>query len=148
MTQTEPTDRPLKPALLRGARLKCPACGTGPLMKSYLKTRDHCAVCGEDLHHHRADDGPAYMTILVSGHILAPLLLFVFTTFRPDPVVMAAGFVTGFVILALFMLPRFKGMFVAIQWAKRMHGFGEQTRHDAASPKAGPSGQALPDPTI
>jgi len=28
------------------------------------------------------------------------------------------------VALALFLLPRMKGMFVALQWAKRMHGFG------------------------
>jgi uncharacterized protein (DUF983 family) len=116
-------DRPLKPALKRGARLKCPNCGTGPLMRSYLKTRDHCAVCGEEFHHHRADDGPAYVTILVSGHILAPMILYVFTTFRPDPLVMAVMFSLGFTALALFLLPRFKGMFVAIQWAKRMHGF-------------------------
>ncbi len=93
-------------------------------MRSYLKTRDSCAVCGEELHHHRADDGPAYATILVSGHILAPLILWVYATFRPDPLVMAIGLSGVFVALALFLLPRFKGMFVAVQWAKRMHGFG------------------------
>ena len=92
-------------------------------MRSYLKTRDHCSVCDEELHHHRADDGPAYLTILVSGHILAPLLLYVFATFRPDPLVLAVTFSVGFTALALYLLPRFKGVFVAIQWAKRMHGF-------------------------
>ena len=124
MDATIKADRPVKPALLRGWRMKCPNCGTGPMMRAYLKTRDHCAVCGEDLHHHRADDGPAYVTILVSGHILAPLILYVFTTFRPDPLAMAVVFCVGFTALALYLLPRFKGMFVALQWAKRMHGFG------------------------
>jgi uncharacterized protein (DUF983 family) len=123
-TQTTPQDRPVRPAMLRGIRLKCPSCGTGPLMRSYLKTRDTCAVCGEELYHHRADDGPAYMTIMVSGHILAPMIFYVFYTFRPDPLVMAVLLSTGFTVLALFLLPRFKGMFVAVQWAKRMHGFG------------------------
>lgn len=144
MTSSASTDRPLKPAILRGVRLKCPNCGAGPLMKSYLKTRDSCAVCNEELFHHRADDGPAYMTILVAGHILAPMLLVVFTIFRPDPLLMAIGFIAVFVTLALFLLPRFKGMFVAIQWAKRMHGFHpNRTRGQTGS-----TGQVLPDPTI
>jgi uncharacterized protein (DUF983 family) len=26
--------------------------------------------------------------------------------------------------LSLFLLPRLKGMVVAMQWARRMHGFG------------------------
>ncbi len=38
---------------------------------------------------------------------------------------MALGFSVVFLALALFLLPRVKGMFVAIQWAKRMHGFGK-----------------------
>ncbi len=71
-----PEDRPLKPALLRGWRRRCPNCGAGPMLRGYLKVRDSCPVCGEELHHHRADDGPAYLTILIVGHLLAPLLLF------------------------------------------------------------------------
>ena len=125
--QPLPADRPLRPAILRGLRLKCPRCGSGPLMRGYLKTRDHCPVCGPDLSGHRADDGPAYMTILVCGHVLAPLILWVFLAFHPSPLVMAASFGLGFTALALFLLPRFKGMFVGIQWAKRMHGFAEDS---------------------
>jgi uncharacterized protein (DUF983 family) len=30
----------------------------------------------------------------------------------------------GTVAMSLFLLPRLKGALVAIQWAKRMHGFG------------------------
>jgi uncharacterized protein (DUF983 family) len=115
--------RPMKPAILRGLRLKCPSCGSGPLMRNYLKTRDHCSVCREELHHHQADDGPAYLTILVCGHLMAPLILLVFTELRPDPLVLAVVFTLGFTSLALYLLPRFKGLFVAVQWAKRMHGF-------------------------
>ncbi|MDQ7079989.1 MAG: DUF983 domain-containing protein [Paracoccaceae bacterium] len=127
-----PPERPVKPAVMRGLRLKCPNCGSGPLMRGYLKVRDHCAVCGEELHHHRADDGPAYLTILVTGHIIAPLIFWVFATFRPDPLIMAMGFTIGFVSVALFLLPRFKGMFVALQWAKRMHGFGQDDPQDGS----------------
>ncbi|WP_374644868.1 DUF983 domain-containing protein [Tabrizicola sp.] len=117
-------DRLVKPALWRGWRRRCPNCGAGPMMRGYLKVRDACPVCSEALHHQRADDGPAYMTILIVGHLLAPLLLIVYTKWRPDPVTMAVCFTLGTVALSLYLLPRLKGALVALQWAKRMHGFG------------------------
>ena len=130
---TDLPERPLGLALRRGWQCRCPNCGAGMMMRSYLKVRDACPVCGEDLSHQRADDGPAYLTILVVGHILAPLIYYVFVTYRPEPMVLASFFTTATVALALFLLPRFKGMFVALQWAKRMHGFGgeePQPDHD------------------
>lgn len=117
-------DRPVGPAVMRGWRLRCPNCGAGPLLKGYLKVRDACPVCNEDLHHQRADDGPAYLTILVVGHVMAPLILWAFVKFRPDPMTLAAVFTVGTVALSLYLLPRLKGVVVAVQWAKRMHGFG------------------------
>lgn len=116
-------ERPAKPALIRGWKMLCPQCGTGPMMDGFLKVRDTCEVCGEELHHQRADDGPAYVTILISGHILAPLMLIIFETFRPEPLLLVVGFSIAFVAMALYMLPRIKGAFVGLQWAKRMHGF-------------------------
>ena len=116
-------ERPLKPALLQGWRRRCPSCGTGPMLKGYLKVRDTCTVCGEELHHQRADDGPAYLTIIVVGHILAPLIHVVYTRFQPEPMTLATIFTVGTVALSLYLLPRFKGLMVGFQWAKRMHGF-------------------------
>ncbi len=116
-------DRPTKPALMCGWRRKCPNCGSGPLLTGYLKVVDRCAVCHEDFTPQRADDGPAYITILVVGHLMAPLIHVAFTTFRPDPLVLASVFTVGCVALSLYMLPRVKGMIVAFQWARRMHGF-------------------------
>jgi len=110
--------------------MKCPNCGTGPIFRAYLKPRDHCAVCGEDFTPQRADDGPAYVTILITGHIIAPLMFYVYFTFRPEPIVMALGFCAGFTAIALFMLPRIKGAFIALQWAKRMHGFADTDSAD------------------
>lgn len=118
------TERDVKQSLLRGWRRRCPSCGSGPMLRDYLTVRETCSVCGEELHHHRADDGPAWATIIIAGHLLAPLMLIVFETFRPEGWVMALGFSAVFVSLALFLLPRIKGMFVGLQWAKRMHGFG------------------------
>lgn len=97
------------------------------MFRGYLKVRDDCPVCGEVLHHHRADDGPAYLTILIVGHLMAPSILVIFTKFRPDPLVLATVFSIGCVTLSLYLLPRLKGAMVAFQWAKKMHGFSAPT---------------------
>lgn len=111
-------------AMRRGFARKCPNCGSGPLMRGYLKVHDSCAVCHEELHHHRADDGPAYLTILIVGHLMAPLLMLVFELYRPEPLVLFTIFSVGCVGLSLYLLPRLKGAVVAFQWARRMGGFG------------------------
>ncbi len=124
-------ERPFWPAVRNGWSRHCPACGAGPMLHGYLKVRDSCPVCGEALHHQRADDGPAYLTILIVGHLLAPLIFFVFTRFRPEPLTMVAMFSVFCVGLSLYLLPRLKGAMVGLQWAKRMHGFGAPDVADA-----------------
>lgn len=118
-------ERPLWPSVGRGFMRKCPNCGEGALFQSYLKTVDRCAICDERMDCHRADDGPAYLTIIVVGHLLAIGLHFVWQSFRPPAWMMATGFTIGCVLLSLYLLPRFKGAIVGFQWAKRMHGFDE-----------------------
>nr|WP_114966338.1 DUF983 domain-containing protein [Alkalilacustris brevis] len=117
-------DRPVRPAMLNGWQRKCPACGEGTLLEGYLKVRDTCPTCGEALHHQRADDGPAYLTILIVGKLMVPPFYWVFITWRPDPLPMALIFSLGTVVASLWLLPRLKGMMVGIQWSRRMHGFG------------------------
>lgn len=124
-TTIVPTERDLWPALRRGFARKCPNCGSGPLLSSYLKLRDTCPVCREDLSHARADDGPAYLTILIVGHLMAPLLHIAFVQFRPEPLVLFTIFAIGSIALSLYLLPRLKGAIVAFQWARLMHGFKE-----------------------
>lgn len=116
-------ERPVKPAMWRGWRRRCPKCGTGPMMKSYLKVADSCPVCSEELHHQRADDGPAYLTILVVGHLMVPFFHFGYTIFRPDPMILFSAISIIAVAIGLYLLPRFKGLMVGVQWAKRLHGF-------------------------
>lgn len=130
MTAQLDDDRPSRPAMLRGWRRRCPACGEGKMFQGYLKVRDTCPSCGEELHHHRADDGPAYMTIMVVGHLMAPLIMWAFIAYRPSPVVLSSVFAVGCVALSLYLLPRIKGAFVGLQWAKRMHGFGGALPHE------------------
>jgi len=59
------------------------------------------------------------------GLILAPLMIWGFTMFHPEPMIVATIFMVGGVALSLFLLPRLKGMIVAMQWAKRLYGFSK-----------------------
>lgn len=116
-------DRPLRPALALGFRRRCPNCAKGHLFTGYLSLADTCDHCGEDLSHAQADDGPAWLTMIIVGHLMAPLLHIYFVHFRPEPLALFAVFAIGCTALALFLLPRLKGVIVAFQWARRMHGF-------------------------
>ena len=122
-----PTERQSRQAMARGFRRRCPNCGEGNMFTGYLKITDKCPLCREELHHHRADDGPAYLTILIVGHLLGFAMHFAWVKFRPEPLVMATVFTIGCTALSLFLLPRLKGLIVGIQWAKRMHGFSKSS---------------------
>jgi uncharacterized protein (DUF983 family) len=123
MSAHEPT---MSTALLRGATCRCPNCGDGPLFRKFLKVKDNCDVCGEALHHHRADDMPAYIVMSIVGHIVIGMLLWVETNFAPDVWVHIALWVPLTLALSLGLLQPVKGAIVAMQWQLGMHGFGPQ----------------------
>lgn len=111
-------------AMLRGALHTCPKCGDGNLYASYLKVADQCGSCGQELHHHRADDAPPYFTIMIVGHIAVGGVLALEQAYKPSAWLHAAIWLPLVIILSLVLLPRIKGMLVGLQWALRMHGFG------------------------
>ena len=138
-----PGARPIFASMLRGAARKCPACGVGAMFRRYLKVADACPHCGEELHHHRADDAPAYFTIVIVGHIVVGLVLAVEIAYRPALWVHAALWLPLTVILTLVLLPSVKGALVGLQWALRMHGFDPNSTEeiesfDASLAKASP----------
>lgn len=103
--------------LQRGLSGRCPHCGQGRLFSSYLKVASACGACGHDTGVYRADDGPAYFTILIVGHlVIAPLLFLEFVRTWPVGWVLAIV-IPMIVALSLFLLPRIKGAFVGVQWA-------------------------------
>lgn len=118
-------ERPTWPAIRSGWCGKCPNCQSGPLLTGYLTVRKSCPVCREELHHHRADDGPAYLTILIVGKLMGTLMLAVFQMWRPEPLILFSIFALGSIALSLYLLPRLKGAIVGLQWARRMDGFGK-----------------------
>lgn len=100
----------------RGACRKCPRCGKGNLFASYLKPVDHCGVCGERLGHIRADDGPAWLTIMLVGHILAPfMLLWVPQLSWPEWMIVTVALCVT-LVMSLLVLPRAKGVFIGLIW--------------------------------
>lgn len=113
----------LKPALKRGACLRCPRCGAGRLFRSYLKVADNCSACGLDLTPQRADDGPAYVVVLLVAHLVGVSLAPLFGVLGDKPVMIGLILALATVVLSLSLLPPVKGMFVALQWVKGMHGF-------------------------
>ncbi len=113
-------------AMVRGLSGRCPHCGEGRLFYRYLKVSPECPVCGHDLAAYPSDDGPAYFTILLIGHlIVAPLLLFPFIWKAPVAVVVPAVLIPLFV-LTLLVLPRVKGAVIGLLYAVKI------TRADGA----------------
>lgn len=108
--------------LSRGAAGKCPHCGEGRLFSSYLKVVPICGSCGHETGLYRADDGPAYFTILIVGHlVIGPLLFLQFVRTWPVAWVMII-LIPAIIVLSLVLLPRVKGAFVGVQWAVRDRG--------------------------
>jgi uncharacterized protein (DUF983 family) len=112
-------------ALKRGFRGRCPRCGEGKLFRAFLKTADHCTACGQDFTPHRADDLPAYLVIVIVGHIVVPLALMIETNYSPPVALQLAIYLPLTLIASLALLQPVKGAVVAVQWALRMHGFDE-----------------------
>ncbi len=106
-------------AVRRGLRLRCPACGHGKLLRGYLSPADACTACGEPTGEVRADDAPAWATILLVGHLISPAF-FLFATQDAGASWMAFILIASLVVgLTLFLLPRMKGLFVGVIWASR-----------------------------
>ena len=127
-TPTNPVEgeveRPLMASMLKGVRGRCPSCGETKLFTGGLKVQDSCGVCSEALHHHRADDLPAYLNIFIVGHIVVALamILMEMELLGTWPLVTLSS--TLAVLLSICLMRPLKGTVVALQWALRMHGFG------------------------
>ncbi|MBU1175582.1 MAG: DUF983 domain-containing protein [Alphaproteobacteria bacterium] len=133
VTLTDANERPMLPAAMHGLAGKCPACGKARLFKGFLKTVDRCDACGAPMHHHRADDLPPYLAILVVGHLLIGVMIHLDMVWHIAPMTYLMIMVPLGIVLPLALLQPLKGMVVGMQWAKRMHGFG--SGRDAASPE-------------
>jgi uncharacterized protein (DUF983 family) len=135
--EQEPRD--LWRSIRRGIMCRCPKCGEGKLFRAYLKVNDTCPNCGEELFHHRADDLPPYIAILIVGHVLIGVMLELeMRQQNISPMAYLMTLVPLAIILPLALLPSIKGAVVGLQWANRMHGF-DPIGHDPALPEPDPA---------
>ena len=127
--------RPLWTAMNRGALGRCPHCGEGKLFIGFTKSVDKCNVCGEELYHHRADDLPAYLVIVIVGHIVLGAFMAVEATSTLSMWQHIAIWVPLTIVLSVALLQPVKGAVIGLQWALYMHGFGGEK--DAIEPRPG-----------
>ncbi len=120
-------------AIKRGLAQRCPICGEGKLFRSYLKLSDRCSHCGAALSELRADDGPAWATILIVGHLIVPFFIVTARSGAPDWVYYAVLFPIT-IAMTLALLPLSKGVFVAL-----LYSFDVKTGVPAPRPGASAS---------
>lgn len=102
--------------LKRGFHLKCPSCGKGNILRGYLTAQEQCSECGLDFEDLRADDGPAWVTILIAGHLSMPFVFWILDM-GLDNTALEIGLPILFIlILSALILPRAKGIFMGIIW--------------------------------
>ena len=123
---TPASKRDVWTSIKRGFRCRCPRCGEGKLFRAFLKVDGNCSVCGLDFSPHRADDLPAYLVIIIVGHVMVPVVLMIETSYSPPVALQLAIYLPATLIASLLLLQPVKGTVVGVQWALRMHGFDEQ----------------------
>lgn len=113
-------------AMLRGARGLCPRCNDAKLFARFLKPVATCPHCRQDWTHQQADDFPAYVSILLTGHIMAPIIIaLVQETALPLAALAAIIIVSMLTLMTGFLQPA-KGAIIALQWWFGMHGFEKE----------------------
>ena len=115
-------------AMKRGFSHRCPACGEGPLYRKYLKVMGECPSCGHALGEYRADDGPAYFTILLVGHLVIAPMLFVQWIWKASVWVVLPLTLVPLAVITLLLLPRVKGTLVGL-----LYSLGTTGEHAPAS---------------
>ncbi len=130
-------------ALQRGLRGRCPHCGQGKLFYRYLKVSPVCPACGHDLDRYPSDDGPAYFTVLLMGHVVvAPSLFFLAGWIWKAPVlVVIPSLLAPIVTLTLIALPRVKGAVVGALYALDINR-EDAHLHTADAPEDAGTGQS------
>ena len=108
---------PLLPSVFRGLKGRCPNCGEGKLFWKYLKVSARCDACDEDLARYPADDGPAYLTIVLVGHLVVAPLLFFPIVWESSPYYSLPLILIPLAAITLALLPRVKGGWIGMMYA-------------------------------
>ena len=111
--------RSVATSMLRGLKGKCPHCGKAKLFYRYLKVEPVCQTCGHDLDRYPADDGPAYFTVLIVGHVvIVPFLILCGPLIWKAPLwILVPSALTAVAVITLTALPIIKGAVVGLLYA-------------------------------
>jgi uncharacterized protein (DUF983 family) len=123
--------------MVRGARGRCPRCKEAKLFLRFLKPRARCPLCGQDWTHQQADDFPAYVSILITGHLMAPLIIALVRDAELSVAALVAIVLPVAMMLMIGLLQPAKGAIIALQWWFGMHGFRKE-RPVATDVETGP----------
>jgi uncharacterized protein (DUF983 family) len=121
---------PLFRSIGRGLAHRCPACGKGRLFRRYLKVQPQCEVCSHPLARYPADDGPAYLTILLVGHLVVAPLLFFPIVWESPPQYSLPIILGWLALVTLVALPRVKGGWIGLMYALQVTD-SDHRRHTA-----------------
>lgn len=93
-----------------------------------LKPFAHCPACGQDWTAQQADDFPAYIAIILTGHIMAPIIIFMVSeTDFSMWTNLAIMIGLGLVLIGALLQPA-KGAIIALQWWMGLNGFEKPAR--------------------
>jgi uncharacterized protein (DUF983 family) len=101
-------------AIRRGLGGHCPACGKSHLFNGFLKVVPECRACHAPLGLARADDAPPYLTILITAHIVVPLMYVVDRTWDLSTTSLSAIFLPLTAALTIGMLRPIKGATIGV----------------------------------
>jgi len=129
-------DKPIRSALpqtawqaaVRGLRGRCPSCSESRMFTRLLKPFAHCPKCGQDWTAQQADDFPAYVAIIVTGHIMAPIIIFMVNETEFSMWTNLAIMICLALILIGALLQPAKGAIIALQWWMGLNGFVKPAR--------------------
>jgi uncharacterized protein (DUF983 family) len=110
-------------AIIRGARGACPRCSQAKLFFRFLKPVGQCPHCRQDWTPQQADDFPAYVSILITGHLMAPVIIALVRDAQLPLGGLVAIILPLAIILMIVLLQPAKGAIIALQWWFGMHGF-------------------------
>ena len=111
-------------AIIRGAG-RCPRCGKGDFCIAISKLWTDIRYVVTYVHF-RTDDAPPWLTILIVGHITVPIILAIEGSVELSLWAELAIYLPLIILLTLAILPRCKGVILALLWVTKAEG-SEQT---------------------
>ena len=133
MQATPAVRTPVRVALLRGLRRRCPRCGEGQLFRRGLKTYDRCSEC--NLLYQR-DYGDTLMFMMLTDRlpILIGVIAVYFLGFRSNNLWITISFLLAMSAPLIATLRNRQGLALAMVYLSRVY-FGDlsEARHHGAT---------------